>query len=755
MWRSPNVSHRRTRLMETFGRYQILRRIAVGGMAEIYLAQSASIDGFEKTVVIKKIRPDLSSDDQFFSMFIDEARISITFSHPNIVQVFDFGKVEDSYFLAMEFVSGCDSGALLELSDVSGTGMDPEVALFIIEEALRGLDYAHNKRSKSDEPLHLVHRDISPANILVSIAGAVKVGDFGIAQAKGTTANISEGSILGKVAYMSPEQARGEVLDCRSDLFSCALVLWEMLVGRAAYGSTITSASIANIMEGRVRAPSEVNPALSPEIDRLVMKALAPKPEDRYPTARAFGEALHAYKIQHHPNASSYRLQSFLQQHQDELRHEADTQGKKTPQTPACPQPPAPQVDLGETARLDALPSLGFEWTSQLVREVDSFKRHPSLWTLVQMGDLCVSTMYRQAATAFFRFAAVKFAQGGFLAPCLLCCNRMLNLSKDENLCQDITRYPSIEGQSDEAIRTLLFGARSPVDELLKELLEETQVRLGHKGAGTPILSQLSGASFLEFAEKAKLNHFSEGESIIRQAEPGNTMFLVAKGRVAGSRHQQCGREGLSFVAHVGGFFLARTASLPVRHAAQTSKRSSMSTFSKSTRICTRRVTLDTTDANDILLGFYKSRIVDTLLATSPIFGMLATEDRRALINKFKLRVFQPGENIILEKERSDQIYLLKNGQAEVFTDKDGVRTQLSLLGPGTIFGEVAALRGIARTASVAARSSVETLELSRSDFHSVLEHKPVLKAKVLDVIAERTRENMNKLVGGMSWKPS
>ncbi|MBI3179360.1 MAG: serine/threonine protein kinase, partial [Deltaproteobacteria bacterium] len=203
--------------MELFGRYQLLRRVALGGMAEIFLARSASIDGFAKNLVIKRIRGEYSNDMLFSSRFLDEARISMTLNHQNIVQVFDFGQVEGSYYLAMEHVHGCDLESVMNLDGVLGHGLDPALSLFIMREVCRGLDYAHTRVGRRGEPLDLIHRDVSPHNILVSVSGEVKLTDFGIAQARGQSSTTTPGVVLGKRGYMAPEHATGQGVDARSD----------------------------------------------------------------------------------------------------------------------------------------------------------------------------------------------------------------------------------------------------------------------------------------------------------------------------------------------------------------------------------------------------------------------------------------------------------------------------------------------------------------------------------------------------------
>src|SRR5215470_9572336 len=247
--------------MEAFGRYRLLRRIAVGGMGEIFLARSTSLDGFEKDLVLKRILPVHSASEHFVSLFLDEARISMSLSHENIVQVFDFGETEGRYYIAMEHVHGCDLRTLLRLPGIAGRGIPFGLALYIMREVSKGLDYAHNKRGRGGQPLHLVHRDISPDNILISLHGGVKITDFGIAKARGQTTELQPGAIVGKVHYMSPEVAGAKPADARSDIFSSGAVLWELLTGSRMYeqGQQSNEEFFDRIRRGRFDPPSKHN----------------------------------------------------------------------------------------------------------------------------------------------------------------------------------------------------------------------------------------------------------------------------------------------------------------------------------------------------------------------------------------------------------------------------------------------------------------------------------------------------------------
>ena len=218
-------------MSERFGNYELLEKVAVGGMAEIFKARAIHGQGVEKLVCIKRIHPALSADKSFVAMFIDEARLGVKMVHGNIVPVFDFGYVDGHYFLAMEYVEGQDLATLSGRAQVVDLEWPPELAFFVTMEILEGLAYAHHKRDDSGRPLELVHRDVSPSNVLVSNDGQVKLLDFGIARSQAREFETRTGVIKGKPGYMSPEQAAGMKVDARADVWSSGAVLHELVTG--------------------------------------------------------------------------------------------------------------------------------------------------------------------------------------------------------------------------------------------------------------------------------------------------------------------------------------------------------------------------------------------------------------------------------------------------------------------------------------------------------------------------------------------
>ncbi|MCK9462733.1 MAG: protein kinase [Proteobacteria bacterium] len=253
-------------MSETFGNYELIEKVAVGGMAEIFRAVSVHGQGVQKAVCIKRIHPALSSDGVFVAMFIEEARLGVSMVHGNIVPVFDFGYVDGHYYLAMEWVDGLDLATLCGRARIVGIDWPPELAMHVVVEVLEGLAYAHQKRDDQGRPLELVHRDVSPSNILVSLDGQVKLLDFGIARSEAREWKTSTGVVKGKPGYMSPEQACGGEVDARADVWSCGAVLYELLSG-------------VRLRDGR-------RPLADPVLDAIVRRAIDAIPKNRYGSAR-------------------------------------------------------------------------------------------------------------------------------------------------------------------------------------------------------------------------------------------------------------------------------------------------------------------------------------------------------------------------------------------------------------------------------------------------------------------------------------
>jgi serine/threonine protein kinase len=276
-------------------RYTITERLDHGGMAEVFRGVAESLQGFKKSVAIKRILPSLTKNEKFVSMFLDEAKLSLYLQHANIVQVFDIGVTDSAYFLVMEFVDGCNLKALLERLKEKGRRVDTALAIYIMTECCKALNYAHHAESPEHEPLNIVHRDVSPPNILLSKMGEVKLVDFGLAKASSQIESTDPGVVKGKFSYLSPEAASGLDVDHRADIFAVGIILWEMFTGRRLFYGDTDYQTVELVRQARIPSIAALNPEIEPELEDIVRKSLARDPAERYQQAADLGDALTQY----------------------------------------------------------------------------------------------------------------------------------------------------------------------------------------------------------------------------------------------------------------------------------------------------------------------------------------------------------------------------------------------------------------------------------------------------------------------------
>ena len=344
-----------------FGQYVLLDRINVGGMAEVFKAKAFGVEGFEKIVAIKRILPTMSEDDEFIKMFVDEARITVQLHHENIVQVHELGRESGQYYIAMEYVSGRDMRQVLDAMKKRGLTIPVSTAAYIASSVAEGLDYAHHKADANGNNLNLIHRDVSPQNILVSYDGAVKITDFGIAKAEDRASKTQAGVLKGKFAYMSPEQVRGQTIDGRSDIFAVGILLYEMVTGERLFLGESDFSTLDKVRKAEVRPPSELNADLPPALEAIILKALAREPGDRYLRGAELAEALEQFLIEDTTIFSAKRMRSFMEQHFSEDRERELSRMRSLPPTP--PPPPAGATGGGPPPppMPDDVPALGGE----------------------------------------------------------------------------------------------------------------------------------------------------------------------------------------------------------------------------------------------------------------------------------------------------------------------------------------------------------------------------------------------------------
>ena len=309
-----------------FGNYWLLDRINVGGMAEVWKAKSFGSNGFERIVAIKRILPNIAEDKEFIDMFVDEAKISVQLTHPNIAQVTDLDKVDDQYYIAMEYIQGKDLRTIFDRLHNSHTPMDISQACFCIMKVCEGLDYAHQKKDNNGVKIGIIHRDISPQNIIVSFEGDVKIIDFGIAKAAGKASQTQAGILKGKFGYMSPEQVRGLQLDNRSDIFSLGIILYELLTNERLFQGESDFSTLEKVRNAEILPPTAYNRSIPEQLETIMLKALAKEMEERYFTALDFHEELQAFMF---ANGWFYSRKDLADWMKREFKKDIDEDKKK------------------------------------------------------------------------------------------------------------------------------------------------------------------------------------------------------------------------------------------------------------------------------------------------------------------------------------------------------------------------------------------------------------------------------------------
>lgn len=348
-----------------FGKYTLLDRIAIGGMAELYRALISGDQGFEKLVAVKRLLPYLADEENVVRAFVDEARLAALLHHRNIVHVYDFGNMEGAYFIAMEYLLGKDLNSVVKKTSETGRDLDLESALCIVSQICEGLDYAHRLKDLQGNPLRIIHRDLSPHNIFINYSGEVKIIDFGIAKAAGQSSKTQLGTIKGKAAYMSPEQARGEPIDHRSDIFSAGILLYELVTHTRMFSGDVMEI-LSQVREARIIPAEQTAPGKPPEIYTILHKALSVDPGERYQTSKEMladlEDFIHRNGFRYSPHNVALFMSDLFENEivTEELTiHEVTKIEARDQAEPNVPQNPNPEdtVILDPQKFLDHIPS--------------------------------------------------------------------------------------------------------------------------------------------------------------------------------------------------------------------------------------------------------------------------------------------------------------------------------------------------------------------------------------------------------------
>lgn len=733
---------------QPYGKYQLLERIAVGGVSEVYRATSTSAGGFAQEVALKRILPHLSTDAEFVSLFLDEAKLAISLSHRNIVPVFDFGRIENNYCIAMELVDGRDLTQVLIKQSRRRRAVPLEAAFYIASETLRGLEHAHTRRGADGRPLGVVHRDVSPHNILVSFDGEVKITGFGLAKALRSASSTPPGAMFGKLAYMSPEQASGNDIDARSDVYGAGITLYETLTGRRLFYSEDPARTLAKVRNPRVPPPSRYNALVPPAVDTLALRALAKDPEARFESAREFGAAIEAELHRIAPGFNNAHLSGFMKElFEDEVGPERfilavpcsveEPPPRFPPARPSNTATEVPRHGTGEGDRLDDPILAGL---------AAKMKREPNLWTLVALAERMDGLARRTAAERALRAAGMKFAQNGLLVQAMATYVRLRSLCGwSAHLAAEVEGLRTLPGTPNvEVFRRLEPVPGDALGLLLRNVVGRQGPADNAHAVLSPLFSLLEGAELANLVRLLELKEVPASTTIVDEGASADCLYFIACGRVLTYRRNFDGRKVYLSSLSDGDCFGEFSFFTGEPRAA------TVETLEKTVLFEIRKLDFETIldrapGSTDPLLRFYKSRVVATLLVKSAVFGGLGPRERQELADKLTLdRV--PAQRVILrEGDDSDGFYLVKNGEVEVYSEKKGYAF-LDRLKSGDFFGEIAALKGTPRTASVRALGPCELLRLSGNDLKELLETHPNVREILLAYVARREAENAHRL---------
>lgn len=751
------------RAADVFGRYQIIERLAVGGMAEILLARSLNFGGVSRTCVIKRILPQFSRDLTFVSMFIDEARITINLDHKNVVKLFDFGQHEGSYFMAIEYIDGTDLAALMGMHLQTGRGVFPPLAAFVARELANGLHHAHTLKDHNGRDLGIVHRDVSPQNVLMSSTGQVKITDFGIAAARHKLTLTSPGTVLGKAAYMAPEQATGKLVDFATDVWALGVILYEMLAGERLFADESPLATIQRVMSDVVVPPSVRQPSVPRALDRVVMKALDRNPRARYPSAAAMAHELSAFLQTAAPYGEHELARSLtaLEWEDDTQRMRPSHKQLRAAALDEHAHPPRPFSSEGAgDATLTAL------WSE--LRAV------PDLWTLVAIGDRYRALDVEGPAVSAYRTAAAIFAHRGLLVQSLCAYDGAKELLPDDEVRRDLL-----------ALGDLSTGNRVELVELLRvcDQHEFWQVMqsvdpdgLGSEAdappfpaAPTPLLGYLGPLELARVGQALRMRRVKPGDVVIREGDAGDALFAVGRGRLVvhcapgdeGDDAQESTslealldegsdggeRERVYLAGLADGDFFGEFSFLAERPRSATVEAITDSLLLEIDRAAVDEILRSDPSFTEPLLQFYKERVVELMMAKSPVFSLLEPHDRKSLLERSELVTHDDEQIVVEEGTRNDHLYFIKRGEVEIFRkDGSGLSIFINKLGAGQFFGEIAALKGTARTVSVRAMGEVSLFKIDSSALLEIVQRQPELEKLFDATIASRTAEVNNRV---------
>lgn len=721
----------------SFGRYELRELLAVGGMAEIFLARSR-LGGIARTCVIKRILPEYSMSRPFVSMFIDEARITIGLEHDHIVKLLDFGQVDGAYFMAIEYVEGCDLVDVLRAVKARAVGVPPLAAAWIARCMALGLAAAHASKDHRGQPMNIVHRDVSPQNVFLSWGGAVKIGDFGIASARNKLHQTTvPGTIKGKYGYMSPEQTIASKVDARTDVWATAVVLWEMLVGGRLFATDSPVDTIGRVNEMPIPAPSDQRPGIDPALDAIVLDALRRPLALRTATAADLAARLDAFIAGRFGASDLEALLPTLGLNRENTQA-ARLRGRSAPSSMLRRQPT--QTVEPVDPRLRALH--------------DEFREGQNLWTLVDIGERHAALGQRHHGIDAIRTAAAVFAHRGLLVQAVCAIHALRPLVDVSVFDTDLATLARLRGHDRQRLKSHMETLEHrDFWKLVQEAdpaglgIEQTEQTLVHDV--TPLLGAVNATDFARLARLARVERKPQGSTLVREGERSDALYAVGRGRVVvgtSSSDDEAiagGIRGRVYVAALTeGDFFGEFSFLTQSPRSATVEAASDAVLLRIDRVAVDELVSADSAFRAPLLEFYKERVAELLLAKNPIIGALPPEVRRGLIKGASIMKFLDGEAIVNEGDSAEELYFILNGEVEVHRKEHGIPVFINKLHEGQFFGEMAALTRKPRTATVYAMGNVEVLAVRREEIEHGLDVANDVRRLFERAIAMRAAES-------------
>ena len=723
--------------METFGRYQLDRRIAAGGMAEIFLSSTVSIEGFKKQLIIKRMLPKWSKEKGFIAKFIDEAKLSSKLHHSNIVQVFDFGRQGDHYYIAAEYVPGLDLSELIRELRPKKAHVPDTLAAYIIEQVCAGLDYAHDFKDNDGTAMRIVHRDVSPGNVLVTWAGQVKVADFGIAIAEQRLSETQPGTIHGKVAYMSPEQARGEPLDRRTDVYSVGLMLYELITGVRALQASNTRDLLRTAQQPKLNPPETHREDLDLELSAIVTQALAVDRKQRFQSCNEVAEALQRFRVRVTALESAATVARYLKQifpsgttKKDQAGDAGALAARK--ETKILEE----QRNEAKRAASESLQksSVQTAWERQAAHYLRAVIDEPNVWKLIELAEKARGRGLDDVAKGLFRAGAAKFAQQGLMLQALTTYHNLIEgQTLGPGMEREIISLRGLREKPNEALAKYASIGDSLIDPVLEKIFFDPEDRTPIQAMPEPPL--LAGLSDRELAALVRIirpKHVAAGTVLLRNGEKGKSICLISRGRILlTAKNKKNESVTIESLTH-GDVFGEATYFGGV-------SKTNVFAFDDVAFFEIKKTDLDALaqelpNLQKQLEQLYKTRVVDALLWESEIFGVLSAKERRRLVEDADIKKFNQSGRIYQEGDTSDEFYIVKSGEVHSF--KDGLFE--GKLTVNDFFGEISALQRVPRPHTIkAGPGGVECVVLNGGTLWKIA-RKNAEVSKLLEAVIEQ-----------------